>query len=588
MNNPNPSQLEPFTPSRGLALVVDDNVTNRKVLAESLEAHGYGIVEAENGVDAIQQFVLHKPNIVFMDVMMPVMDGIKATQRIKALSGDDLIPVIFVTAIDSTENLENCIYYGGGDEFITKPIDLNVLYAKIHAVERLCSYHKKLKELHARIQEDELTAKNVFEGSVFTRNVATDLIRQLSRPAESFSGDLFLSAHSPSRELYALLGDFTGHGLAAALGAMPVSNIFHCMTAKGHSPKSIVKEINEKLFTLLPENMFMTMQFVVISHNIQEVKVCNCAMPELLVVDGKDRSIKKKIPSSCFPLGILKEIDYDNIFTNTQVAMGDHLLLTSDGLTESMNHQEDQFGLHRLVEAITSAESADELIDSVAMSLDSFTENIKQRDDISLVDIPITPSILPVWVAAIEAAVHDEHDRDPSLLEESSTFSEEKIGMNLVLKGSQLSGFDPVPRVIEHFTGLMDMKGHQQTLFIILNELYSNAVEYGLLKMDPSLKRSREGMIEFEKSKIEKLKSLDHGTIEIDINIAQRNNLNYMKIRITDSGDGYDIEQDKSSTSGHNSNMHTRGFSVIKELCDVVRTMDQGRTVETIYSWSQA
>ena len=73
----------------------------------------YEVVEAVNGEQAIECFSLHEPDIIFMDVMMPVMDGYEATRRIKALAGDHFVPVIFLTAMSDEKALARCIEVGG-------------------------------------------------------------------------------------------------------------------------------------------------------------------------------------------------------------------------------------------------------------------------------------------------------------------------------------------------------------------------------------------------------------------------------------------------------------------------------------------
>jgi hypothetical protein len=71
-----------------------------------------------------------------------------------------------------------------------------------------------------------------------------------------FSGDVLLAAPTLSGGLQVMLGDFTGHGLPAAIGAIPVSDIFYAMTAKGFSIGDIVAELNQKLRTILPTGLF--------------------------------------------------------------------------------------------------------------------------------------------------------------------------------------------------------------------------------------------------------------------------------------------------------------------------------------------
>jgi serine phosphatase RsbU (regulator of sigma subunit) len=82
------------------------------------------------------------------------------------------------------------------------------------------------------IHREQEIAQSVFINAIQGNNISNPNIKATIRPAGTFSGDMLLSAYSPSRDLYFLIGDFTGHGLSAALGAMPVSEVFHAMTSK--------------------------------------------------------------------------------------------------------------------------------------------------------------------------------------------------------------------------------------------------------------------------------------------------------------------------------------------------------------------
>ncbi|MGA2227280.1 MAG: SpoIIE family protein phosphatase, partial [Syntrophobacteraceae bacterium] len=82
-------------------------------------------------------------------------------------------------------------------------------------------------------------------------------VRVFSAPVEKVGGDVFFVAERPSGGIQLMLGDFTGHGLSAALGAIPTSDIFYKMTADGHSISDILREINRKLKLVLPTGLFL-------------------------------------------------------------------------------------------------------------------------------------------------------------------------------------------------------------------------------------------------------------------------------------------------------------------------------------------
>ncbi|MUH72318.1 response regulator [Psychrosphaera haliotis] len=123
-------------------LVVDDQNINRTILTKSLELHNHSVITAANGVEAIEEFITHQPDIILLDVIMPVMDGFETAPKLKALSKDVYLPIIFLTALDDQKSLKECLKVGG-DDFLSKPFDQVILAAKIEAHARTRELSKK-------------------------------------------------------------------------------------------------------------------------------------------------------------------------------------------------------------------------------------------------------------------------------------------------------------------------------------------------------------------------------------------------------------------------------------------------------------
>ncbi|MEX7644509.1 response regulator, partial [Stenotrophomonas maltophilia] len=81
-------------------------------------------------------FVERRPQLVLLDALMPVMDGFEAARQIKALAGEALVPIIFLTSLNEEEALVRCLE-AGGDDFMAKPYSAVILAAKIRAMDRL-------------------------------------------------------------------------------------------------------------------------------------------------------------------------------------------------------------------------------------------------------------------------------------------------------------------------------------------------------------------------------------------------------------------------------------------------------------------
>ena len=114
-------------------LLVEDNEMNRDMLSRRLTRNGFEIAIAVDGQQGVEKAASEKPDIILMDVSLPVMDGLEATRRIKADPATSAIPVIALTANALVEDREKAMAAGCND-YDTKPLELPRLLANIQAL----------------------------------------------------------------------------------------------------------------------------------------------------------------------------------------------------------------------------------------------------------------------------------------------------------------------------------------------------------------------------------------------------------------------------------------------------------------------
>ncbi len=144
-------------------LLVDDSRAVAAVIGARLEVIGHEVTLAENGEVALVRFRDAPPDLVLMDIEMPVMNGFEAVQRIRAMEATQdwaWTPIIFLTASDTPENLVTAIE-AGGDDFIAKTVPEAVLQAKMKAMARIAGLRAQLayanRKLEAQASQDGLT-----------------------------------------------------------------------------------------------------------------------------------------------------------------------------------------------------------------------------------------------------------------------------------------------------------------------------------------------------------------------------------------------------------------------------------------------
>jgi len=141
-------------------LVVDDSRTIRAAITSLLERMGHAVIEAENGQQAMERYVADQPELVLMDVAMPVLDGYEAAKRLRHEYPDDWVPIIFLSSMEADQDLDRAID-AGGDDYLVKPVSFVVLNAKIRALHRLETMRRKLVDVSSELSTANRTLERL-------------------------------------------------------------------------------------------------------------------------------------------------------------------------------------------------------------------------------------------------------------------------------------------------------------------------------------------------------------------------------------------------------------------------------------------
>jgi len=125
-------------------LVADDNESLCALMAELLQAKGYAVVTASDGKLALQEFARCPPDLVLLDVQMPGLDGFEVCRQIKSNPETRLTPVVLVTGLSATQDRVQGIE-AGADDFLSKPVDRNELFARVRALLSIKAYTDELE-----------------------------------------------------------------------------------------------------------------------------------------------------------------------------------------------------------------------------------------------------------------------------------------------------------------------------------------------------------------------------------------------------------------------------------------------------------
>ncbi|MFJ3484477.1 SpoIIE family protein phosphatase [Pseudomonas sp. NPDC090202] len=561
------------SPERLLILVADDNASDRMLLSAIVSRQGHEVLTASDGAEAVEVFERFSPQLVLMDAMMPVMDGFEAARRIKELAGESLVPIIFLTSLSEDEGLARCLD-AGGDDFLAKPYNQVVLAAKINAMNRLrllqetvLQQRNLIARHHKYLLNEQRVAKAVFDQVAHSGCLSAPNIRYLQSPYALFNGDLLLAAWTPSGNMHLLLGDFTGHGLPAAVGAMPLAEVFYGMTAKGYGLAETLREMNAKLKRILPVDMFCCATLLCVNFKQQLLEVWNGGLPDgyLLHGDGREHT---PLVSSHVPLGVLGAGSFD---VKTQVypfGPGDRVFLLSDGVVDSADENGELFGTRRLQNVLVGNRNPALLIEEVQWALARFRG--QARDDVSMVEVVYRE---PEQLGPPSVIYTDSGDSSP--LDWCAAFE---------FRGATLKRFNPLPYLLQLLQEVHGLRLQSGDLYIVLTELYSNALEHGVLGLDSSLKRDAEGFARYYQQRAERLDALQDGFVRLDFQVVPEGSGGRLVVKVQDSGAGFDAETVLARPQAVNE-LSGRGLCLVRQLCDESHWSADGRTARVEFAW---
>ena len=554
-------------------LIAEDSTADRLLLSSIVQRQGHNVLLAANGAEAVALFALQRPQLVLMDGLMPVMDGFEAARQIKALAGEVLVPIIFLTSLNQADALARSLE-AGGDDVLSKPYNPLLLAAKITVMDRMRRLQETVlqqRDMIARhndyLLNEQRVAKAVFDRVAHAGCLSAPNIRYLQSPYALFNGDLLLAAYTPTGDTHLLLADFTGHGLPAAIGAMPLAEVFYSMTAKGYGLGEMLREMNAKLKRILPVDMFCCATVLCVSAQRRSVEVWNGGMPDgYLQTMATGR--RTALTSQHLPLGVLRSGVFDHGTQVWPMLPGDQLFLLTDGVVDTSGPDEQLFGVERLLQVLDANRQPQQLIAEVERALHDFQGC--SRDDVSMVQITSQLAQRPQVPVMLYS---DSGQCSP--LDWSASFE---------FRASTLRQFNPLPYLLQLLMEVHGLRPQGAVIHAVLSELYSNALEHGVLGLDSRLKRDIHGYTHYYRLRNERLDALQSGFVRVQLQIEPVHQGGRLILQVDDSGEGFDVAKvlsrplDLDRLSG-------RGVSLVRQLCPAARWSGDGRSATVEFSW---
>lgn len=407
--------------TKGRVLIIDDERIIRNLFQRLLSRKGYDFHSAEDGKTGLKAIEDLQPDLVFVDLKMPGMDGMEVLKKAKEINSD--LPIIILTGHGDLDSAVQAVKLGAYD-FIRKPIE--DLEALLIEVDRAIESHKLTKRNTALTEELKIINVDL-ENKVKQRTTdLTETLSELKHAQAKINEEIktvsiiqqgLLPESPPKREgldtaaIYLassavggdyydyidigddkfaiVIADVSGHGLAAGFVMTMVKIMLLYLNKQKMPLKETVETVNDILSSHIPTNNFVTMIYGILDLKALTFTFINAGHDPLIKINPASKELRKFEARSIF-LGI----DPDTTFSVETINLekNEKLIFYTDGIVEAISSNEEEFGEKRLNEIITNNASLSptDLITEIISALATHCQGTAYADDITLIVLSLT------------------------------------------------------------------------------------------------------------------------------------------------------------------------------------------------------
>ncbi|MDQ8161371.1 MAG: SpoIIE family protein phosphatase [Gemmatimonadota bacterium] len=371
-------------------LVVDDTPSNIQSLAATLKPAGYQVLVATNGQQALDVMAKVRPDLILLDIMMPVMDGFEACAAIKANAEWRDIPIIFLTAKTETADLVKGFELGAVD-YVNKPFNAHELMARVHTHLTVDRLRTSVSEKNAALEKAqaqmsaELDLARAMQVAILPSRFPVapgcdGSARML--PATTMGGDFYDFIELPGGRIGLVMADVSGKGVPAAFFMAVARTNLNALAATASGPADCLQRTNDVLLTQNPMDLFVTVFYAVFDPATGSIAYANGGHNPPLIRRANG-TVEMLTAAAGLVLGMFPAT-YEQ--DTAQLAPGDTLVLYTDGVTEAFNVDVQMYEEARLVERVRAdgGGGAKTLVASIFDSVIGFSGAAPQSDDITV------------------------------------------------------------------------------------------------------------------------------------------------------------------------------------------------------------
>ena len=276
--------------------------------------------------------------------------------------------------------------FSQGDFVVFKSLAEQSAFALYNAIIYSMANEKK------RLDQDLEIARDIQRILLPSEAPAIDgfQISGINVPARLVSGDYFDYIRVDDERLGVAIADVSGKGVPASLIMAICRSVLRAEAARNPSPADVLRKVNRQLYPDIKEDMFISMAYLILDHHRDSITLARAGHDAPLLYKQQSQTVTPvKSP------GMVVGIDSGNVFDRLTVDFAislerdDCLVLYTDGVTETLNAEEDEFGLDRVIQAVRARanDGAQAIVKKIIQDVRDFTGSLPQNDDITLIAI---------------------------------------------------------------------------------------------------------------------------------------------------------------------------------------------------------
>ncbi|GAB1394055.1 two-component system response regulator HsbR [Rhodocyclaceae bacterium] len=569
-------------------LLVEERAAEVAALCAILHPLGHTVMVCAGGDLALLQFARQQPDVVITAAFVPGLDGFSLAQAIQQRVAPHWHPVIIIAA-ECDESLQTRAIEAGADSFLVAPVSPVALAARLVTIERLLTLQRdaaarmaQLTRFLAAEEEDLHIARHLIEhqmspeGDKGRGRFEDPAIEIWQQTCARLGGNMVSVNRAPGGVLHAMLADASGYGLSACVSLLPLIAPFYRMSAKGLSLQTIVRELNAKVRHALPEKRVVAAQLVSVDPREGVLSIWNGGMPTAFILDGFGHHFME-FPLTHPPFGSLADGEFDDRIEQHAFARGEQLVLVSAGLLDATGPLGERFGEEGLAAALVGLPRSQRR-NELRAAVEAHLAGMSPSEDMTLLLIDCEKEAMPPQVTPVPAV------------------NPHRLGhwhFELLIGANEFARIDVVPLLLDVASRFESMQGKAGELFVILSELFNNALDHGILRLDSRLKQAYDGLETWLLMREERLAALKHGEIRIAVAQVNEGGRLYLRVHCRDSGPGFDVAAALARLARQphepvDERLHGRGLALIQRMAERLSFNETGNEVTVLLSLGNA